>query len=117
MDTSVTRYIFPHCTVSAVARASREARPPVKIYNFTSGNSVPLKWGEIYGFAEHHLFQVDIYNIYNYIYNICVFFFLQNPLEGMVWYPEGSFKRSVTINRSGNFTIDIRNKTRILELK
>lgn len=75
MDTSVTRYIFPHCTVSAVARASREARPPVKIYNFTSGNSVPLKWGEIYGFAEHHLFQVDIYNIYNYIYNIYVFFF------------------------------------------
>ena len=53
-----------------MVRASREARPPVKIYNFTSGNSVPLKWGEIYGFAEHHLFQVDIYNIYNYIYNI-----------------------------------------------
>ena len=42
---------------------------------------------------------------------------LQNPLEGMVWYPEGSFKRSVTINRSENGTLDIRNKTRILELK
>ena len=82
MDTSVTRYIFPHCTVSAVVRASRVARPPVKIYNFTSGNSVPLKWGEIYGFAEHHLFQVDIYNIYNYIYNICVFFFSAEPAGG-----------------------------------
>ena len=68
MDTSVTRYIFPHCTVSAVARASREARPPVKIYNFTSGNSVPLKWGEIYGFAEHHLFQVPKYLQYLQLY-------------------------------------------------
>ena len=51
----------------------------IKIYNYTSGNKVPLTWGEIYGIAEYHLFQ--------------------NPLEGMVWYPEGSFKRSVTINR------------------
>ena len=68
MDTSVTRYIFPHCTVSAVARASRVARPPVKIYNFTSGNSVPLKWGEIYGFAEHHLFQVSKYLQYLQLY-------------------------------------------------
>ena len=54
-------------------------KSPIKIYNFTSGNKVPLTWGEIYGIAERHLFQ--------------------NPLEGMVWYPEGSFKRSVKINR------------------
>lgn len=51
----------------------------IKIYNFTSGNSIPLTWGEIYALAEKHLFD--------------------NPLEGMVWYPEGSFKRSVSVNR------------------
>ena len=39
--------MFPHCTVSAVARASRVARPPVKIYNLAI-------------FADHHLFQVKI---------------------------------------------------------
>ena len=51
----------------------------MKIYNFTSGNSVPLKWGEIFKYAEQHL--------------------MENPLEGLVWYPEGSFKRNATINR------------------
>jgi len=52
---------------------------PIKIYNQTSGNSAPLKWGEIYKMAEKHLFA--------------------NPLEGMVWYPGGTFKRSITVNR------------------
>ena len=54
-------------------------RNKIKIYNFTSGNSVPLKWGEIFKYAEQHL--------------------MENPLEGLVWYPEGSFKRNATINR------------------
>ena len=50
------------------------------IYNYTSGNKVPITWGEIYSTAELHL--------------------RQNPLEGMVWYPEGSFKYYPTVNRS-----------------
>ena len=29
----------------------------IKIYNFTSGNSIPLTWGEIYALAEKHLFD------------------------------------------------------------
>ena len=40
---------------------------------------VPLKWGEIFGYAEEQL--------------------MTNPLEGLIWYPEGSFKKSVTVNR------------------
>ena len=24
---------------------------------------------------------------------------MTNPLEGLIWYPEGSFKKSVTVNR------------------
>ena len=40
---------------------------------------VPLKWGEIFGYAEEQL--------------------MLNPLEGLIWYPEGSFKKSVTVNR------------------
>merc|ERR1719334_2395336 len=51
----------------------------IQIYNQTSGNCAPLKWGEIYKMAEKHLFA--------------------NPLEGMVWYPGGTFKRSITVNR------------------
>jgi len=54
-------------------------RSKIKIFNYTSGNTVPLKWGQIYGFAEEQL--------------------MLNPLEGLVWYPEGSFKKSVTVNR------------------
>ena len=54
-------------------------RGMIRIYNYTSGNVVPLKWGEIYGYAEEQL--------------------MKNPLEGMIWYPEGSFKKSVTVNR------------------
>jgi len=52
---------------------------PIKIYNQTSGNYAPLTWGEIYKIAEKHLFA--------------------NPLEGMVWYPGGTFKRNSTVNR------------------
>ena len=54
-------------------------RSKIKIYNYTSGNTVPLKWGEIYGYAKEQL--------------------MLNPLEGVVWYPGGSFKKSVTVNR------------------
>lgn len=52
---------------------------PIRIYNQTSGNAVSLTWGQIYKMAEKHLFA--------------------NPLEGMVWYPGGTFKRSSTVNR------------------
>jgi len=52
---------------------------PIKIYNQISGNTVPLTWGQIYHIAEKHLFA--------------------NPLEGVVWYPGGTFKRSSTVNR------------------
>ena len=52
---------------------------PIKIYNQISGNTVPLTWGEIYGMAKKQLFA--------------------NPLEGMVWYPGGTFKHSSTVNR------------------
>ena len=30
-------------------------RSKIKIYNYTSGNTVPLKWGEIYGYAKEQL--------------------------------------------------------------
>ena len=50
-----------------------------KVYNHISGNTVPLKWGEIYDTAKTYL--------------------MRNPLEGMVWFPGGSFKQSLVINR------------------
>eukprot|EP00092_Neocalanus_flemingeri_P005847 GFUD01006292.1.p1 GENE.GFUD01006292.1~~GFUD01006292.1.p1 ORF type:complete len:503 (-),score=131.65 GFUD01006292.1:35-1543(-) len=52
---------------------------PIRIYNQISGNTVPINWGEIYSLAEKHLYA--------------------NPLEGMVWYPGGTFKHSITVNR------------------
>jgi len=52
---------------------------PIKIYNQISGNTAPLTWGQIYRMAEKHLYA--------------------NPLEGMVWYPGGTFKHNITVNR------------------
>ena len=60
-------------------RGQEEAVTP-RIYNYTSGNKVPLTWGQIYRTADLHL--------------------RQNPLEGMVWYPGGSFKHYHSVNRS-----------------
>jgi len=60
-------------------RAYSEGRKDVMVYNHISGNAVPLTWGEIYNTAKEHL--------------------MKNPLEGMVWFPGGSFKHNHTINR------------------
>ena len=49
------------------------------MYNHISSNNVPVKWGEIYDTAKTYL--------------------MRNPLEGMVWFPGGSFKQSLVINR------------------
>merc|ERR1719430_1237661 len=57
----------------------RDGDSQVKVYNHVSGNAMPLTWGEIYNIAKNCLFS--------------------NPLERMVWYPGGSFKRNSTINR------------------
>ena len=51
----------------------------LQVFNHISGNTVPLKWGEIYDTAKVYL--------------------MKNPLEGMVWFPGGSFKQSLVINR------------------
>ena len=51
----------------------------LQVFNHISSNTVPLKWGEIYDTAKVYL--------------------MKNPLEGMVWFPGGSFKQSLVINR------------------
>ena len=51
----------------------------LQVFNHISSNTVPLKWGEIYDTAKENL--------------------MRNPLEGMVWFPGGSFKQSLVINR------------------
>jgi len=51
----------------------------LKVFNHISSNNVPVKWGQLYDTAKTYL--------------------MRNPLEGMVWFPGGSFKQSSVINR------------------
>merc|ERR1719481_462059 len=60
-------------------RTFKEGNTEIQVYNHISGNSVPLTWGEIYNKAKVGL--------------------MRYPLEGLVWYPGGSFKTNHFINR------------------
>lgn len=60
-------------------KAYRNGDREMKVYNHISGNAVPLTWGEIYYKAKANL--------------------MRYPLEGLVWYPGGSFKHNTFINR------------------
>jgi len=60
-------------------RAHASGEKGVKVYNHISGNDVPLTWGEIYNIAKGYLMKF--------------------PLEGIVWFPDGTFQHSHVINR------------------
>lgn len=48
------------------------------IYNCTSGNSNPVKWGDIENWGRKYV--------------------LKHPLNNVIWYPGGSFKSSRLVN-------------------
>ena len=51
----------------------------VPIYNCTSGSSIPITWGRLEKMLHVHI--------------------IKNPMENMLWYPSGSFKNHVYIDR------------------
>jgi hypothetical protein len=65
-----------------------------QVYNHISGNAMPQTWGEIYSRAKDCLMRWAGGRREGAPCGLA-----RNPLEGMVWFPGGSFKQSHWINR------------------